>query len=315
MTSKQLPKELKTLVGKNLTLLGQVILEEGGQKLFKKVENIRQSMVKYRGSNNLHKEQLLESLYLDLKKQNKESRHLIAHSISLMFELINTCESSFRTHRLKNKKLTEVKQRQTNKLVYVLTAHPTEARTSENIELFARIQSLLLKILDQTGEDQYLYSLVKHNLKLLWLIPITHHKKPQVVDEANHLFSIIMREDIFNTLLRANRDLGTVRVRTWVGGDKDGHPGVDEKVMVTCLEASRHHFIKIFDSILKKVGKDVALISSEPLKNKIKQRNDGQGKIPRGFFYELNCSNYILIGTAHTNDHTLGIGGNMRLTC
>lgn len=252
-----LPKALKELVKKTVSILGEVIKEEGGNTLYNQVEKIRKEMVDYRSFSQDKQYDSLQKLYRKLNSSKTETQHVVAHSFTLLLELINTCETAYRTFRLQESKAIFDLKKQENTLVYVLTAHPTEARTTENIELFHRIHDICVRILNKSGEEDYLLSIIKHNLKLAWLLPATLHEKPRVVDEANHLFSIVLRQDIFDVLLRANRDLGTVRVRTWVGGDKDGHPGVDEKVMVECLQASRNHFVHTLGRILGNLEKDI----------------------------------------------------------
>lgn len=259
---KHLPKELTSIVGKLVALLGDVIKEEGGTELFKTVEKVRVLMTKYRNASKADKEKLLNKVYKILGTADQEK---VALSYTLMLELINSCEAAYRTFRLQEPENPRRHKRQDNTIVYVLTAHPTEARSSQNIELFQRIQNLIIRILDGSGEEEYMCSIIKHNLKLAWLLPITLHEKPQVVDEANHIFSILMRSDIFDTILRADRDLGNIRVRTWVGGDKDGHPGVDEKVMLACLEASRKYFIKALERVLEGLKADIDFLNNEDL--------------------------------------------------
>ncbi|MBT3584596.1 MAG: phosphoenolpyruvate carboxylase, partial [Halobacteriovoraceae bacterium] len=215
----------------------------------------------------------LQNLYKKLNLKNSKRRHQVAHAFTLMMEIINACEASYRTFRLRESKSEKDLQKQDGMLIYVLTAHPTEARTPQNIDLFHRIQNIMLRILEKSGEQEYLLSLIKHNLKLAWILPITRHEKPQVVDEAKHIFSIIMRPDVFNTLLRANRDLGTVRVRTWVGGDKDGHPGVDEKVMKACLQASRDHFVEAILRLMGTIEKDIAYLDNKKINLQLKEFN------------------------------------------
>jgi phosphoenolpyruvate carboxylase len=271
-TKTELPSLLKHLVSRTVSLLGEVIKDEGGNNTFKVVDTARKSMVLYRSSSLKDKDKILNDLYKKLNKESSTSKHEIAHSFTLMLELINACETAYRTYRLRLQEEPLSKSSEKNNgMVYVLTAHPTEARTPANIELFSRIQSILVEILEKTAEQEFLESIIKHNLKLLWLLPITRHEKPEVLDEAKHLFSIIFRKDIFDTLLRADRDLGRIRIRTWVGGDKDGHPGVDEKVMISCLQASRAHFIVIVDEILTKLQNDIQLINNKNLLKNVKQ--------------------------------------------
>jgi phosphoenolpyruvate carboxylase len=266
----QLPKQLKSLVRDFTTLLGEVVLEEAGAKSFNLVENIRLDMVTYRKASKEKQREILSKLYAQLEIKDSKRRNEVAHAFTLMLEIINSCEIAYRTYRLKETNTGIKFKKQSNSLVYVLTAHPTEARTPQNIDLFHRIQNIAVRLLDNRAEKDYLLSIVKHNLKLAWLMPITRHTKPQVIDEANHLYSIIFRPDIFDTILRSNRDLGNVRVRTWVGGDKDGHPGVDEKVMVRCLQASRDQFQKIILGFFNLLEKDLSYLSFDELNGQVK---------------------------------------------
>lgn len=274
MSAANLPIKLKNLVKQSVTILGQVVREEAGEKAYQRIESIREKMVLYRSGNVTTKDQILKELYEDLDHCSKNEKHQVAQSFSLMLELINVCEAAYRTYKLRySDKANTDFQRQDNTMVFVLTAHPTEARTPANMELFARIQNILIDILEQTAEQDYLESIVKHNLKLAWLLPITRHKKPEVIDEANHLFSIIFRKDIFYSILRADRDLGTIRVRTWVGGDKDGHPGVDEVVMMDCLQASRNCFIETLHYLSIGFVNDLAMLDDKYLNSCLKKIN------------------------------------------
>ena len=272
--SKQLqalPKELRTLVDKCVFQLGQSIQEEAGIKFYNLIESIRLNMVSYRSASKKKKKVLLSELYEKIKKVKSKNQEQIAHAFTLMLEIINSCESAYRTFRLKeNKKVVNLEQRD-NAITYILTAHPTEARTEYNIELFRRIQNIALKILEKSGEETYLLSIIKHNIKLAWVLPITHHEKPQVLDEAEHLFSILLRPDLIDTLLRVDRDLGKLRIGTWVGGDKDGHPGVDEKVMLSCLQSSRNHFISLIQGVLDLFLKDIKPLKIQKLQENCKQ--------------------------------------------
>ncbi len=271
-TEHKLPLELKKLVSHVVAILGDVIKEEAGDKLFNKVDEIRKEMVSYRSSSIEGKNKILQKQFRRLDKENTNNKHIIAHSYTLMLELINTCEAAYRTYRLRMHETPIASfSKQDSTMVYVLTAHPTEARTPENIELFTRIQKILVNILEKTAEQKYLESIIKHNLKVAWHLPITRHKKPEVLDEARHLFSIIFRQDIFDTLLRADRDLGRIRVRTWVGGDKDGHPGVDEKVMLECLQSSRNNFVVAIREIMNKLQTDILMIENKELTRKCRK--------------------------------------------
>jgi phosphoenolpyruvate carboxylase len=181
-----LPLELKALVRDCVSILGDVIREEGGKELYQEVEKIRKKMIEYRQYDDEKKFQVNQKLLKLLKNNSKKQKHQIAHSFTLMMELINTCEAAYRTFKLKKTSVVEHSGRQDNMMVYVLTAHPTEARTPQNIELFRRVQAIAIRILDGTGEKDYMQTVIKHHLKIAWLLPVTRHEKPEVVDEANH---------------------------------------------------------------------------------------------------------------------------------
>lgn len=269
-SSKNLPVELKHLVGDLVALLGDVIREDGGDQVYRHVESIRKSMILYRTASFEKRNTILEKTFKRLKVVRYEERHAIAQAFTLMLELTNTCESAYRTYRLQEKDNKAPKRFNNNSLVYVLTAHPTEARTPDNIELFRRIQAIAIRLLNKSGEPEYLKEIIKHNLKIAWRLPVTRHRKPEVLDEAKHLFSIIFEKEIFDTIIRANRDIADIRIRTWVGGDKDGHPGVDEKVMLKCLQASRAHLLQRTNQVLSHLKDDIDFLDNKTLKDGVK---------------------------------------------
>lgn len=308
--TNRLAIELKELVNMSVTLLGEVIQEECGEKVFFEVEEIRKQMVEYRKLNLEKRENSLALLYEKILKLNSVSKEQVAQSFTLMMELINSCEAAFRTFKLRVTKESVEYSRLDSSIVYVLTAHPTEARSPSNILIFSRIQDLLLRILECSNEVKYLKSIIKHNLKLLWLLPVTRHEKPSVLDEAKHLFSIILRGDIFDTILMANRDLGTIRVRTWVGGDKDGHPGIDEKIMIDCLNLSRSFFIKHIDEILKKLKDDISLIDRPLLLNSVVHFQKNLGKVKKIKAKDSHEINKLRISIQNLDEQYLKIVGS-----
>ena len=84
----QLPSQLKKLVSSTVALLGEVIQEEAGSQTFKTVDSIRKKMVRYRSSSSIDKDKILNDLYKSLNKDNSKSKHDVAHSYTLMLELI-----------------------------------------------------------------------------------------------------------------------------------------------------------------------------------------------------------------------------------
>lgn len=231
---QNLAKELTGLVDKSVSTLGRVIADELGAKGFERIENIRR-FVKSKDGQNL--EGLLK-LKEDLKKLSGPDRYAIAHAFSLMLELINACESAYRASRLRETFAEEIKPAGTyGRIIHVLTAHPTESRNPDIIYYFKKIQDLLECFLaDPASADwQELYVL----LRWAWLIPMSKQKKPTVMDEAEYIYSLSLHKDVIDLYIEQVKRKQPFYLRTWVGGDKDGHPGVDEKAMLGSLQMSR----------------------------------------------------------------------------
>lgn len=240
---EHLPKELRRVVRKMTFLLGQVIREQEGNAFFEKVESYRKTLKSLRAKK---KRSDLDLLSKKLKRETPENQLKIAHSFSLLLEVVNSCESAYRTWRQRQKSNYPQKSSQLD-LTFVLTAHPSEARSPLVIEFFRRITHILIDGL----ENNFVFSddeIISH-LRALLNIPLVKTKAPTVIDEAEYIYSMIFHPSTFDFIL-SQREPYRIRLRTWVGGDKDGHPGVDEVVMLECLSRSRAHLI---DHIASKI--------------------------------------------------------------
>lgn len=147
-----------------------------------------------------------------------------------MLELINNCEAAYRSYRLQDFKLKE--SAVPHSLVYVFTSHPTEARSREFLQLTDQLESLLIKaLIDGFGSirDQ-LYYLLSISLR----VALANNDRPQVRDEAEQIFHIVLDKKILEEQVALRRLGVKVYFRTWVGGDKDGHPKV---VLQRCSKA------------------------------------------------------------------------------
>ena len=80
---------------------------------------------------------------------------------------------------------------------------------------------------------------IKQYLGLILQVPMSEHEKPQVQDEAHNIFSTILNRKLIREHIQLKREKVNVQFRTWVGGDKDGHPFVNEKTMMDSWKQSR----------------------------------------------------------------------------
>ncbi|WII72193.1 phosphoenolpyruvate carboxylase [Bdellovibrio sp. 22V] len=227
-----LPKELTSLVNWSVTELGKVIAEKLGQKGYTRIERIRRFVKSPEGQK---KEGLLK-LKKDLEKLSAVDQYAIAHAFSLMLELINSCESAYRTYRLQQEE-TAAQEAPYGMIIHVLTAHPTESRSSDIIYYFAKIQKLLTNRLKRPEDGDT--DLLHIYLNWVWHLPMSKQRKPSVMDEAEYIYSLALKNETLKVFIQQRELKQPFYIRTWVGGDKDGHPGVDEKTMLGSLQLSR----------------------------------------------------------------------------
>jgi phosphoenolpyruvate carboxylase len=242
---KHLPDELRALSKESVGLLGKVIERELGRAGFRSIENIRKEMADLRDVSPELAHRKLKRMHARFKKMSAGERFAITHSFALMLEILNACENAYRTYRLKSRRTGGLNQKP-DAIIYVLTAHPTEARSPANVGVFHEIQLALTDVLLEGGEHAFSrqQDRIRNLIEVAWRLLTARGRKPSVRDEAQHLYSILLRRETLNALLKANRELAPVYVRSWVGGDKDGHPGVDEKTMVLSLSLSRAELVR-----------------------------------------------------------------------
>ncbi|MEO5969196.1 MAG: phosphoenolpyruvate carboxylase [Bdellovibrionia bacterium] len=255
----QLPDELRVLVKQAVAVLGEVIRRELGSKAFQQIEETRREMAGLRGASLEKSYQVLNRRLNLFRRLSPERRASIAHSFTLMLELINSCENAYRSYRLRTYPHLKL-EKLPAAMIYVLTAHPTESRSSANIEAFHEIQKTLAQLLsDDTPEG---WTRLRSDIEIAWHISAPKNRRPRVRDEAEHIYSIALREETLRALLSARREFGAVYLRSWVGGDKDGHPGVNEKTLQMSLSLSRRCIVKFFRSCLADLGGDLKLLGN-----------------------------------------------------
>jgi phosphoenolpyruvate carboxylase len=266
----EISSELRSLVSSSVALLGEVIRRELGLERYQFIERLRAEMSEIRGKSTDDAFPRLEKHLEELSELKPKDRLEVAHAFTLMLELMNVCENAYRIHSLDKKgaraRALSPGDRQ-NAIIYVLTAHPTEARSPKNIEVFHQIQDVLVKILSRARSE---FSAIesaelRHFLEVAWRVPVVRKQKPQVKDEAEHIYSLLFREDVLFSLLNDDERGIPFFARTWVGGDKDGHPGVNDKVMLESLGLSRRHLLGVIAGQVAALQSTLEFFSSKKL--------------------------------------------------
>jgi phosphoenolpyruvate carboxylase len=257
-----LPQELRRLVHESVAALGEVVKREIGEGGYDKIERLRQSMAEMRGDSSLAAGLRLEKHLKELRLQTPVQQMQTARAYILMLELINACENAYRSHRISVKTEKAILREHGEDVVFVLTAHPTEARSPHNIEVFHEIQSLLIRSL-KTPESEKLKHELMHWLEVAWRTSVVRSRSPKVKDEAEHIYSLLFRDEVLFTLMDADQASVPFHIRSWVGGDKDGHPGVNEKTLLESLTLSRGYLTASLHREMQLVRKTCHLFSAQ----------------------------------------------------
>ncbi len=256
----KLPVELRALVRTMTDYLGIVISEYEGEDFYNRIESYRQMMKKDRASTDslqLHKISAM------ISEETPSNQYKIAHAFALLLEIINACESAYRTWRQQHKpSVTE--NHFTLDLNFVLTAHPTEARSENVVKILHDLISLMVQGFQKNSRwDE---KAILSQIRMLWITPLVKTHPPTVVDEAHYIYSIIFSDSLLDFLLEEKPQY-ELKLRTWVGGDKDGHPGVNENIMVASLTGSRKYLVGKLMQLLQDISQDLDILGLEDQKS------------------------------------------------
>ncbi len=242
-----LSSRLQKLVDFSVTRLGSVIRTELGNNSFQRIENLRRRMTRLRSSSEMASVRSLRQSLNELESLSPTKRLEIARSFTLMLELMNTCENAYRSYRIGEKSNAVILEKPES-ITCVITAHPTEARSPENIRVFHEILAALTDLLEIPDAQWSAHGdRLEHWIRVAWQTSLVRSRKPGVDNEAEHLSSIVLRDETLRPLLQMQEQGLPLHLRSWVGGDKDGHPGVDEVAFLKSLQISRSallHFVR-----------------------------------------------------------------------
>lgn len=267
-----LPAGLRDLVHQAVEVLGAVVRREIGLEGFARVEKIRTEMVDLRPLDRSQAIPILRRRLEEMRGLSSSERLDLARSFTLMLELMNACENAYRSFRIGEREAVPPTEKPES-VIYVLTAHPTEARSPANIEIFHQILLLLIPVFSRSTPKltETERGTLTHAIEMAWHASIVREKKPKVQDEADHIFSTLLRDETLSTLLRVSREVAPIYLRSWVGGDKDGHPGVDEIAFLASLSKSRTKILEFCAHRLKQVEDDLARIGDRDLLPRLRE--------------------------------------------
>ncbi len=164
----------------------------------------------------------------------------------------------------------------------VWTAHPTEARRLTTLITLQDIFNLIARLRTEKMspmEEKFLKSRLKEKITILWQSDDFRHIKPTVLDEVRSIlyyfdasvFDVV--PELYRTLkmhiistYHDEMDLGTLidlppllHFGSWVGGDRDGHPGVTATVTIQALLLHKRTCLRKYLTKIKTLLKDFSM--------------------------------------------------------
>ena len=244
-------------------LLGRVMVEQEGEDLLAREEEIRRVSRRARESGDPEvRAELARAVgRLDLEQQTK-----ILRAFALFFQLANIAEQQHRVRRRRDveredgvprESLAEAFRRLRESgvddaalerpaahvsLELVLTAHPTEATRRTILQAQARLGGLLAEL--DAGED--VMERAAEEITVLWQTDEVRPQRPRVVDEVRHGLWFFEHSllDAAEQLLRAYRAAIPdaplpLFFGSWIGGDMDGNPHAGPETVREALDRGR----------------------------------------------------------------------------
>ena len=162
----------------------------------------------------------------------------------------------------------------------VLTAHPTESTRRTLLALQSRVAALLLaREAASLEERSEIEEKLDGEVELLWITAEVRHDRPSVNDEVSTVLwyletrfldagararDALVRafEEEFATTSKAVQQLVPLRVGNWVGGDRDGNPGVTPEVTIATARRSSYAILGRYASALTDLVERISVSAS-----------------------------------------------------
>ncbi|GAA4621795.1 phosphoenolpyruvate carboxylase [Actinoallomurus vinaceus] len=286
-----MPEPLRRDVRLLGSLLGNVLVEYGGQSLLDDVEALRHAVIAARRG-----ETSVDDVAAIVGGWPIDRAELVARAFTVYFHLTNLAEEHQRIRTLRERDTGETPQRESvasavaeigaervrellEELEFhpVLTAHPTEARRRAVVTAILRISALLTDLHDPragSGERDEITRRLVEEIDLLWRTSQLRRTKPDPLDEVRTAMAIF-DETIFRVVPAIYRSLdaalapGTgerpplarpfVRYGSWIGGDRDGNPYVTAQITREAIGVQADHILRALANACTRIGRTLTV--------------------------------------------------------
>ncbi len=169
----------------------------------------------------------------------------------------------------------------------VLTAHPTEARRRTVLVAQRRLYRLLDRFDDPRltrRQDADLRRRLREEITVLWQTSQGRRQRPTPLDEVRAAM-VFFDQTLFRVTPQLVRALDTalldrgrtgrsgsrepgarpfLRWGTWIGGDRDGHPGVTAEVTRATLRIQADHVLRGYRNVADRLQQTIAIGAERP---------------------------------------------------
>src|SRR4051794_32616150 len=247
------------------TLLGRVMVDQGGEELLAAEESVRRLSLAARESGDL------APVRAAVRALDPERQHEVLRAFALYFQLANIAEQHHRLRRRRQygneerpareslddafERLAGIPEDELSRrlapvsLQLVLTAHPTEASRRTILLAHVRISGLIGRLDDprlSEPERRRVEDELAEQITILWQTDEVRHERPRVVDEIRHglwFFEHSLMDAAERLLAAYRRRVPGARpplsFGSWIGGDMDGNPNAGPETIRTALSRAR----------------------------------------------------------------------------
>lgn len=270
-------------------LLGTVLQEQVGDNLYALEEDLRTLCKNARISAPAQQAQIVDSIRGQIREQPPAMLADLSKAFTLYFQLINTAEQNHRIRRKRHYECQgdvikyaleywvqwlkdQAVDDQTLQSVLdrldvapVLTAHPTHIMRQTLLQKHRRISRALFRREQPLTpyEQKALEADLKQEISLLWQTNPFHNRQITVMDEVDNLLNYF-DESLWHTLPQVHQDLeqllqeagfavqvpAMLSFGSWIGGDRDGHPGVTAALTAGVFQRQSRYALQRYSEAL-----------------------------------------------------------------
>jgi phosphoenolpyruvate carboxylase len=300
---QQVPAPMRRDVRLLGDLLGEVLLESGGQGLLDDVERLRHAVIAARQADTGNALREIAEMVTAWPLDRAEA---VAHAFTVYFHLANLAEEHQRIRTLRERDTGDEPVRESLAAAVasigaehgpgrvaalladlrvhpVLTAHPTEARRRAVTQALRRIGTLLADLDDgPLGASERAEALrrLREEIDLLWRTSALRAAAMQPLDEVRAAMTAF-DETLFQVVPALYRSLDLalngpesgrtaagapafLRFGSWIGADRDGNPFVTAEVTRQAAAIQADHVLRALENATERIGRALTVQASGP---------------------------------------------------